>query len=158
MRHLVDLESGIREIEEKIRRLQTENTGLIRDLCEIRAENREWKEGRTYRSRPDRSNPLMTDCNPLARLDGSRKISLSSQQSEDDQLSAPFEAMWNLICLDPAVVSGEISAETVLEQLRGRLGIPSRTNADAERKSSTLVIKDGLSKRKRVKSDDQCET
>lgn len=129
MRHLVDLESGIREIEDKIRRLQTENTGLIRELCEVRAENREWRETRSRAnggcrptnipaSRSDHTRPS-TLPQSTSSSDRNRQHGLSSD--DKDALYEPFAAMWNLIRLDPSVVQGDVSAATVLERLRSRV-------------------------------------
>lgn len=145
MRHLVDLESGIRDVEEQIRRLQTENTGLIRELCEIRAENREWKEGRTrsnisQRSRSGDAGLNSSQPNTGPRHDGFKKRTHTDQRSEEDTLTAPFEAMWNLICLDPAVANGDISAETVLERLRGKLGAQSDSESGKRLMSSLSAI------------------
>jgi hypothetical protein len=130
MRHLVDLEKGIREIEQKIRRLQTENTDLIRELCDIRAENRGWKEGRARAnsSVPASSNPqdgrtqavelFTTPIRCPSRPDNDMAPSPDTASNDSELLYGPFAAMWNLIQLDPSVVNGNVSAVAVLERLR----------------------------------------
>jgi hypothetical protein len=134
MRHLVDLEQGIREVEEKIRRLQSENTELIRELCEIRAENKEWQDRQSSRKpgRPnDRSTTKSQRRSPPSSTRGADRVKSASKNDTDDtgSLYEPFAAMWNLIRLDPSVVQGTVSAETVFDRLRAMVESESRRSS-----------------------------
>lgn len=135
MRYLLDLQSGIQDIEQKIRRLQTENTELIRQLCEMRAANNDLRDCNKTK---DAKSPHK---NNVARLDSSQdgpaeawsKANFSgAANGELDALYEPFAAMWNLIHLDPSVVRGTVSAQTVLERLRAMVEF---STAKAEIKS-----------------------
>lgn len=127
MRYLLDLESGIKEIEQKIRNLQSENTDLIRELCEMRAANNDLR-GSSNSKAPSKSlpNPLLTNSTtqqpsqPLTQtLQAARSsIDVAASTGELDALYEPFAAMWNLIHLDPSVVKGVVSPQTVLEKLK----------------------------------------
>ena len=121
MRYLLDLQSGIQDIEHKIRRLQTENTELIRQLCEMRAANNDLRDASRRDSVISDENDILL--NESTIQDGpaeawSKANFTSPSSGELDALYEPFAAMWNLIHLDPSVVRGTVSAQTVLERLR----------------------------------------
>ena len=140
MRYLVDLEGGIRDIEQKIKHLQTENTDLIRELCEMRAANNDLKNKPNPKQAAQSSKspkPKPTE-NPLLALQDHQQAASQRLQAarasldpgaaavEIDTLYEPFAAMWNLIRLDPSVVKGEVSPQTVLEQLRSMVEVGRR--------------------------------
>ncbi|KAK5164267.1 uncharacterized protein LTR77_009961 [Saxophila tyrrhenica] len=121
MRHMADLEIGIRDVEEKIRRLQSENTELIRELCEIRAENREWKQCQTQANTSVRT-PHHRQNRPVRASEASRRprdLDNTTDGVEDAGTDDVFDAVWNLIELDPSVVKGNVKAEAFLQRLRG---------------------------------------
>ena len=148
MRYLIDLEQGIRDIEQKMMRLQTENTELIRELCETRTRNNDLRVSKqpakssvsptsqkprnnvTSQSRvddPKSSGSRKPQSSRNAGGDGDALIStlLNANPEELGSLYEPFAAMWNLIRMDPSVVDGKVSAGTVLDRLRGMVEIGS---------------------------------
>ncbi|KAK3679614.1 hypothetical protein LTR37_021364 [Vermiconidia calcicola] len=145
-RHLVDLQNGIRDIEHKISRLQKENTGLIRELCDLRTENND------LRQRPcENTNSGMVNAgaNPGSRklrskiegVEPHSKQAASAKADEFASLYGPFAAMWNLIQLDPAVVQGDVSAATLLDCLRTMVDFDDATTGRkaAHRGSATNI-------------------
>jgi len=126
MRHLVDLENGIREIEQKIRHLQTENTELIRELCDVRAQNREWKERETTATAGARTQRRRGSNNANRKQPPQKpekRQTTNTTVEEEEPLYEPFAAMWNLIQLDPAVIKGNVTAATMLERLKGMVEV-----------------------------------
>ena len=141
-------------------RLQNENTELIRELCETKAENNDIRGTRhpvrgnslaNPRRQPnDISHKNPANCQTKSREglsqlgeggnDGRAPIRrlLDPKNGELESLYEPFAAMWNLIRLDPSVVKGKVSAQTVFDRLRGmvEVGDPS-TGAGKSRSHST---------------------
>lgn len=146
MRYLLDLQSGIQEIEVKIRRLQTENTELIRQLCEMRAQNNDLRDSNKTKDNKISSQNDAAPSDPSQ--DGpaeawSKANFTGAANGELDALYEPFAAMWNLIHLDPSVVRGTVSAQTVLERLRAMVEFSAaKTDLKSPRAYSTSDIPD----------------
>lgn len=147
MRYLLDLQSGIQEIEQKIRRLQTENTELIRELCEMRAANNDLRDANRSKD-PNVANQNDAVAPDTSSQDGpaeawSKANFTSPASGELDALYEPFAAMWNLIHLDPSVVRGTVSAQTVLERLRAMVEFSAaKPDLKSPRSYSTSDIPD----------------
>lgn len=147
MRYLLDLQGGIQEIEQKIRRLQTENTELIRQLCEMRAANNDLRDSsnKTKDAKASSQNDTtLSDSSHDGPAEAWSKASFSgAANGELDALYEPFAAMWNLIHLDPSVVRGTVSAQTVLERLRAMVEFSAaKSEIKSPRSYSTSDIPD----------------
>lgn len=146
MRYLLDLQSGIQEIEQKIRRLQTENTELIRQLCEMRAANNDLRDSSKAKDNeaPSQNDIVFTDSSQDGPAEAWSKANFSgAANGELDALYEPFAAMWNLIHLDPSVVRGTVSAQTVLERLRAMVEFSAaKSELKSPRSYSTSDILD----------------
>lgn len=109
LRYLWELNSGIAEMKRRITHLQSENTNLIRGLCELRAENNALQTFKQSTSPNQQGDDE----------DDSEALDLNVPTAEGmESLCEAFAAMWALIRLNPAVAKGTLSAETVLERLR----------------------------------------
>ena len=120
VRHLHDLEHGIREIERRMMHLQNENTELIRRLCEMRVANNDLRSSKPTQTTSEPSDGLNNRRIPTrSASEGDQPMTPFNIPEPNDSASLyePFAAMWNLIRLDPLVVQGKVSARTVLENL-----------------------------------------
>ena len=124
-------------------RLQNENTELIRQLCDIRANNNNLRgakqsadagTSRDKSRRDSASRPMGSQCHSGYGI-------TSAESRESESLYEPFAAMWNLIRLDPAVVEGKVSARVVLENL-SRLADTGIPNLDRRYLPSPLLTDD----------------
>lgn len=132
---MLDLEQGIREIERKMSKLQSENTELIRQLCETRQQNVDLREARQSShcsaiaaahspqpGRKDSKSSSHASPRPSNKIPNVGDISIAdlanAKGGELESLYEPFAAMWNLIRMDPSVVEGNVSAATVLDRLK----------------------------------------
>ena len=129
-------------------RLQNENTELIRELCEIRADNNGLRVARHPAKRsvssPSRKEPKAASRQSSvdatqqaffqslqqAANDGDEALTglIDAKTAELESLYEPFAAMWNLIRMDPSVMQGNVSAGAVLDRLRGMVEISGSRN------------------------------
>ena len=120
------MENDIRDIEHEIKRLQTENAGLICELGAVRMENNSLR-GNKSPPLPSRATRCATGGYDARCLE---RDSASMSQSDDPfgSLCQPFAAIWNLIRSYPTLIRETESPGTVLDRLRGmaEFGLPAR--------------------------------
>ncbi len=146
MRHTADLEIGIRDIEDNIRRLQSENTELIRQLSDIKAENEKWKQSQyqTCTAARDefsrRHKAVSTATKAENSVNHPNKSENDTDRDQDAASDDVFDAVWNLIELDPALVKGNAKAEAFLKRLRDLVESGSQQESKSSRSDSAVDI------------------
>lgn len=146
MRHMAGLEIGIRDIEDNIRRLQSENTEIIRQLSDIRADNERWKQSQSQactasRDESNRRQKAISTATKAEKSANHPNASESDAKRDQDAASDDvFDAVWNLIELDPALVKGNAKAEAFLKRLRDLVENGSQQESKSSLSDSAIDI------------------
>lgn len=124
VQYTLDLEAKIEELSESVQILQDENCKLIRQVCDLRAENIDLGTA-LPESQASKIGSACGDCvQSLAKLDPEPVC--STNKTDLKPLHQPFLALWNLMSSYLGIECSSRDLAAALEQLKSEVVLTAR--------------------------------